>query len=263
MPELRCLQNETRRAVYIPWERDKAIIIGSDSQHGVQLEAPGILPRHATIIKLPESPSYVILDHATPQGGVTKVNGLPVLKFKIIRHGDSITFGQQQFVFSEFQFEGIGAGSPHLAKVCSIVCPHEIKEDDEIVICRCGHPSHLHCWLLAERCPQYDCAYPHRNLLVRSLRNIFTFETLTASSPLIGKRCSNLSSDYGWDNVPFGADKKKMDRIAYCPGCKMPFHERCWLSFDVCPTPQCGYNVRKRVLEFFSPESSEWRKHGL
>jgi hypothetical protein len=165
----------------------------------------------------------------------------------VIRHGDTVTLGEQDFVFVEFQQDAVRADSAYLQELCPFIMPHEYHIDDSLVICRCGQSSHLAHWLIAEKCPRVDCAYPHRDLLVKYLRSIFLFETIYKESALIDKRCSNSSRNYPWDNVPF----REKDRIAYCPACKLPFHEACWLSFEVCPTPHCGYIVREKVLKFF------------
>lgn len=214
------------------------------------LDRPMDVANAATILKLAESPAYVLLDHAEGLTNVARVNGIPVLKFKIIRHGDRLTLGGQRYMFSEFQKVSVGADSPFLGEHC-LSLQHPIELGDKVVVCRCGRPHHLVCWLVAERCGHSDCAYPHRNLLVKFLIKEFIFETLTTSSPLIGQRCSN-PTPYSWDSVPFGSDKRKPTRIVYCPSCKIPYHEACWLSFEKCPTPKCGYKVREKVDAFFS-----------
>ncbi|MBN1450333.1 MAG: hypothetical protein JW963_04895 [Anaerolineales bacterium] len=255
MSELIYWHDGTRQSVSIPWALNQEAVIGSDSnQAQYTLEKPGVLPKHVTITNLPESPGYLLLNHAE-ESETTKVNGFPVYKYKFIRHGDQITLGEQTLLFTEFQHSYIQAESPFLDARCELL-RHGFNENDEIVVCRCGQPSHMECWLLAERCGRHDCAYPHRSLLVKFLQKDFAFEVLTPKSPLIGKYC-NHKPGYHWDQIPFAVDKTQSGRIAYCPKCKMPFHEACWLSLKTCPTPNCGYDVREKVLSFFSLGSPE------
>jgi hypothetical protein len=244
------LKDGPPQVVTIPWLLDVPTMVGSDpGQAQSVIVGDGVLPRHATIIKLPESPTYVLLDHAAPQA-VTEVNKVRVLRFKVVRHGDVITFGQQQFVFLEFQVSKVPEGSSQVFDKCAVL-RHGFAVGDDVVMCRCGQFTHLACWLVAERCPGPDCAYPHRNLLVKFFQDTFLFAALTASSPLVGRKCA-LSGSFPWNEKEFAPSETQIGRVVHCPMCKIPYHEPCWFSLDVCVTPDCGYNVREKVLSFFS-----------
>jgi hypothetical protein len=254
MPELLFCQDRRRAAISIPWALDQATVIGSDEHSADRvITGNGLLPRHATIIKLPQSPAYVLLDHAPPGG--TEVNRLGVQGFKVVRHGDQIRFGSIELTFSEFQVCTVGEGNALQEEQC-LVMRHELSRGDRAVICRCGQPSHLECWLISELCARFDCSYTHRNLLVKFFQDTFFFGAITSSSPLIGSKCNNQPG-YPWDGEPFGVNKTHLGRVSYCPKCKMPYHEACWLSLDICRTPDCGYNVGETVLSFFSPEKGD------
>lgn len=257
MPKLIFVEDKESRPIDIPWALNQPITIGADGHVNDCSQEPETTDPslcQVTIVKLPESPSYVLLEQAGSKD-VTYINGMPVPQFKITRHGDRIVLGGQLFLFNEFEQQTLEEDSAYLQGECPVVMPHRFEPSDQVVVCRCGKVSHLRCWLIAERCAKHDCAYAHRDLLVKSLQRTFIFETLTSSSPLIGKICKNPSKDFPWDKNPFhaGGGHRQPDRIAYCPKCKMPYHETCWLSFETCPTTNCGYKVRERVLEFFAP----------
>lgn len=248
MPKLCSLPGGTVSDIDIPWAQDQPTRIGSDVECVDRiLEGKGILPVHATVVKTPHSPAYIMLDHSDGRA-VTRVNGLQVSKFKIVRHRDRITLGERDFAFSEFEKCVIQDGSQYLNATCGVM-KDTFSPGDEIVICRCGGASHFVCWLVAEKCSRHDCHCPHRTLLVKFLQEIFSFATVTEGSPLLSAKCN--SGGYRWDKNKFEVSKSQLGRVGFCPVCKMPYHEPCWLSLTTCPTRNCGYAVREKVLPFF------------
>jgi len=219
------------------------ILLGADPKANVVL-APdsGAAPHQAAIVRSAAYSGFVLIDFA---GENLLVNGLPVVRVKALRHLDVIRIGREELRLREFSLERMTKDSPHLGRSC--LERHPIEVGDEVVVCRCGTATHRRCWAMLDYCGQSTCVYPVRNLLLRALNAEVRFTEVREGSPLAHR--SFCPSGRARDKKPFEVG----DQIVHCPRCKVPFHEKCWLALERCPTAGCDYPVRKMVDGVISP----------
>ena len=128
------------------------------------------------------------------------------------------------------------------------MCYRPFVAGDRLISCpRCGSLHHASCWFRLSVCSCEGCGYPVQDTMRRILGSRVHFEELTAGSEPVVQHMKCPAGNER-DRFPFQAGED----VLYCPGCEAPFHVKCWLTLDYCPS--CKFDIRSMIDQFIPAE---------